>query len=277
MNCPICGTPLGDGDMMCKNCGTKRSEMGAAYNNPAPSGSRYGGNYGGYGGNGYGNNGGYGGNGYGNNGGYGGNGYGNNYGNTNNGYGNMGMGQSASPVYHKNSGIGGKLIGIIVVIVMVLIGGVVYYVRNNTPVTQKVGDITVTFPQPLKKGTDTVFALTGSDGGEFYHNSRLAFAYMKFKLEDIGVSESDISGIESSFMTEMHNEFQHDLKGYERKDQIGEHLRFYFTSEGTKFFADMKLETHNENLYIYITYCRASDESKYITKMRKMFDSITYN
>ncbi|MBQ8965813.1 zinc ribbon domain-containing protein [Ruminococcus sp.] len=256
MNCPICGTPLGDGDMMCKNCGTKRSEMGAAYNNPAPSGSRYGGNYGGYG-----SNGGYGGNGYGNNG----------------SYGNMGMGQSASPVYHKNSGIGGKLIGLIVVIVMVLIGGVIYYVRNNTPVTQKVGDITVIFPQPLKKGTDRVFALTDADGGEFYHNNKLAFAYMKFDLEDLGMSSSDISGFESAFMTEMHEQFEHDLKGYQRKDQLGEHLRFYFTNEGTKFFADMKLENHDESLYMYITYCRASDEGKYITKMRKMFDSIKYN
>ena len=33
MNCPICGAPLGATDNECKNCGTRRAEMGPAYNN----------------------------------------------------------------------------------------------------------------------------------------------------------------------------------------------------------------------------------------------------
>ena len=65
MNCPICGAPLGATDNECKNCGTRRAEMGAAYNNQQ-NGYGYGGNtmnggqgYGNYGmnngGSGYGN------------------------------------------------------------------------------------------------------------------------------------------------------------------------------------------------------------------------------
>ena len=46
MNCPICGAPLGATDNECKNCGTRRAEMGAAYNNQQNS-YGYGGNQGG--------------------------------------------------------------------------------------------------------------------------------------------------------------------------------------------------------------------------------------
>ncbi len=50
MNCPICGTPLKDNDLFCNNCGTRRVEMGAAYNRNKPVkttnyGSSYSNNY----------------------------------------------------------------------------------------------------------------------------------------------------------------------------------------------------------------------------------------
>ena len=67
MNCPICGAPLGDYDNECKNCGTRRSEMGPAYNNAGrPQQNSYGYGYGGNGMNGYGGNTMNGGSGYGN-------------------------------------------------------------------------------------------------------------------------------------------------------------------------------------------------------------------
>ena len=268
MNCPMCGSPLGDNDQMCLNCGTKRSEMGPAYNNAPSQQGGYGRSYnsGGYGGTGYNNGGNYGAGGS--------NGYGTN--NNYNSYGYNNTPQMNSPSAVRSANPNSKLIGIIVGVIVLLLAIGYFQYMYNTPYRETVGDISVTFPQRVSSSSDHIFNSTGADGGEFYSNRNMGFAYIKYDLGEFGLTDDDVKGLETLFINDMDAEFTAELDGYKRKDQVDDHLRFYFDDEGDSYFADMKVEVHDGSFYMYIAYCEKSKEKTYIAKFRKMYDSIEY-
>ena len=263
MNCPICGTPLGDGDAFCSNCGTKRAEMGAAYNNTQPSQ-----NYGGMARNGYGNA-----NNYGNT-----NAYQNGYGNTNayqNGY---GMNNTMAPVRTSGTKMGPKnilVLAIAAIMVVFCVFGYSSYI--NTPQKVNMADITVTLPQRMSKQSSSVFADSDADGGEFYMNRKVGFAYLKYSVGELGLDEGDLDGLENLFIRIMTETFENSLEGYEKKDQLGDLLRFYFTESGHQFFSDMKIEVHGNEIYMFVVYCKRADEDKFQSKFTTMYNTIEFN
>ena len=67
-----------------------------------------------------------------------------------------------------------------------------------------------------------------------------------------------------------------EIKGYKKKDQLGNHMRFYFTDDGTDWFCDMMIDFEGDSCYMYYAYCNKKKENKFISKFRKMYDSIEY-
>lgn len=259
MNCPICGTPLNDTDAFCANCGTKRAEMGAAYNNTQSS-PNYGSTNGMYK------------NGYGN---------ANNYGNTNNYQQGYGMNsRPAAPVRTMNTGMqldGKKTMALVILAVMILFGALAYTKYINTPQKVRMADVTITLPQRMKKQSSSVFSDSDADGGEFYMNRKVGFAYLKYNIGELDLEDKDVDGLENLFIRLMQSSFEESLDGYEMKDREDDRLRFYFTESGNRFYSDMKIDLHGEDMYMYVVYCKREDENKFVTKFRTMYETIEYN
>ena len=239
---------------MCNNCGTKRSEMGPAYNNS--SSNRYGRQYG-YGGQG----------GYGSQGGYGG---------QQGSYNNFGMGQASRSYSGSGSNVK-QIIVIIVFVIAALLGFLGYQAYCNTPQKLSLGDISVTVPQKVTKRTDSVFIDNEADVCEVYENRNMGFAYIKYDMSDFGLKESDGDTVKRLFLTAMEASFEKNLAGYKMKDSVNDHLRFYFTEDGEEYFSDLYVDVHNNAFYMYIAFCRESKENKYIGKFSTMYRSIDYN
>lgn len=255
---------MGEFDQVCSNCGTKRSEMGPAYNGAAqPSGQN---NYGG--------------------GSYGGGNYGNgSYGNGNFGNGNFGngggMGMPPAQGMGMNAGgfqrrSGGNQIVAVIIALVVLLGVAGAVIFNSRPHKEDLGDFSVTFPERLKKDPDSVFAGSLSSDGEAYSNNKMGFAYMKYDLDELGVDASKRDGLEEDFLTVLNASFSAGLKEYSRKDQLNGNLRFTFSDGETRYFTVVNVKVHNEGLYVFMAYCNEENESKYIMKFREMLDSIDF-
>ena len=275
MNCPICGAPLGATDNECKNCGTRRSEMGPAYNNTGyGQQSSYG--YGGNtmnGGQGYGN--------YGmNNGGQGYGNYGMNGGGS--GYGNYGMNSSfdsGSYTRKRSSSIPTtKLISILITVIIILVSILGYQIKYNSPQTESFGDITVTFPQKVEKKSSTIFGDVDAEDVTAYANRDMGFVYSKYEMSDLELGDGDEETYLNFMFPFMDAAMSSDseIKGYKKKDQLGNHMRFYFTDDGTDWFCDMMIDFEGDSCYMYYAYCNKKKENKFISKFRKMYDSIEY-
>ena len=74
----------------------------------------------------------------------------------------------------------------------------------------------------------------------------------------------------------MEETFEEELTGYRKKDSVNDHLRFYFTEQGEEYFCDMYVDTHNSKFYMYIAFCRESQQTKYVSKFSSMYSSIKY-
>lgn len=276
MNCPMCGAPLGDGDQVCSNCGTKRSEMGPAYNGaarPAQTNSYGGGNAG------YGNS--YGNQSYGN-GSYGNQGYGNSgYGNQ--GYGNgmglppaQGMGNSMSPGYLRQSRGGNNTVAVIIAVVVVIVVAVGAIFMNNRPHKEDMGNFTVTLPERMKKGSDSVFVQSDAVNGGEYLSNKMGFAYMEYDLSELGFSKKDMKNLDKEFLAELQKSFKMGLSGYKLKDSTDDVLRFYFNQKGKTYFTTVTVKMHDDSLYMFVAYCEEKNESKYVMKFREIFQSIKF-
>lgn len=303
MNCPMCGAPLNDGDQMCTNCGTRRSEMGPAYNRPAQN-SRTGGYGGNYGNTGYNNGGNYGNTGYNNGSNYGNTGYnnGSNYGNTgyNDGsnYGNTnsygsGMGYSSEGTTYRSgtnrsSGffkgfmdtwhrrrMRSRLISLVIIIVISIFSGIGSLI-NNRENTKDLGSFSITFPQRMKEKTSSVFFDPKTDDGALYAGKNVAFAYLKTDLSEFELTASDKSMLLDAYMSTLDQEFRKGLSGYTRKDEVNGMLRFYFNDDGNRFFSVVKPEIHGDDLYMFVAYCKESEQGKYAVKINRMLESIKF-
>ncbi len=265
MNCPICGAPLGATDNECKNCGTRRAEMGAAYNNQQNS-YGYGGNQG------YGN--------YGMNG--GGQGYGN-YGmnNSGSGYGNYGMdqsfGNSSFTRTQSRSADPRKLILTLVAVLVLLLTFFVYQMNYNSEHKESFGDISITFPQKLKADTTSVFDGIGADESYTYSNRNMKFACLKKNFGVFSLKNENKEEMYNLIFPVLNENYEKSMKNYEKKDQVDNHLRFYCDIDGEKNFCDMMIDLKDEDCYVYIACCEAENENKFISKFRKMYNSIEYN
>lgn len=278
MNCPMCGAPLNDGDQMCTNCGTRRSEMGPAYNRPAQPAQPVQNSYGDQGGS-----------------------YGSNYGNSGNSenmggnvgnYSNYGMDDSNAP--YNNTGKRGRaynpiaesrylrrykyrLIGGLITIIILLVSNCSNALFVNRKQTVNTGDFSVTLPQRMKEDSGSAFMNSDADNGKVYSNKNMAFAYIKYSMKEFGLTASDLNGLEEEFLTDLDKEFSNGLSGYSPKSKMLGYLTFYFTEDGTKYYADLTVEAHGTDLYMFVAYCKADDETKYNTFFRRMFKSIEYN
>ncbi|MBO4866191.1 MAG: hypothetical protein J5582_06410 [Ruminococcus sp.] len=260
MNCPICGAPLGDYDNECKNCGTRRSEMGPAYNNNAGYSQQNSYGYG-YGGNGM-------------------NGYGGNTMNGGSGYGNYGMnssfGNNSYTRTQKSSPDVRKLILTLVAVLVFLLTFFVYQYNMNSEHKESFGDISITFPQKLKVETSSVFDSIDADDSHMYSNGKMRFAYIKKNTSALNLGKENNEALYNLIFTLMDSGFEKSLKNYKRKDQLDNHLRFYCDVDGENHFCDMMIDLRDDNCYMYIAYCRTENENKYISKFKKMYDSIEY-
>ncbi|MCR5541319.1 MAG: zinc ribbon domain-containing protein [Ruminococcus sp.] len=259
MNCPICGAPLGATDNECKNCGTRRAEMGAAYNNQQ-NGYGYGGNTM-NGGQGYGN-------------------YGMNNGGS--GYGNYGMnssfGNDSFTRTRTKSFSATKLISFLITLIVIMVVIMARQIKYNTPQTETVGDITVTFPQQVEKRSSTVFSDVDALDVTAYANRDMGFVYSKYDKKDFELKDGDEEAYLNFIFPFMDAAMSADdrIKGYKKKDQVGNHMRFNFTEDDNDWFCDMMIDFEGDSYYMYYAYCDADKENKYISKFRKMYDSIEY-
>jgi hypothetical protein len=281
----MCGAPLGATDNVCGNCGTRRSEMGPAYNNsgyPQQNGYGYGGNTM-NGGQGYGNYGMNGGNqGYGNYGMNNGNqGYGN-YGmnNGNQGYGNYGMNQSfgnnSFTATRTSSFNARKTILTIIAVIVFLLTFLGYEMSYNSEHKETIGDISITFPQKLKQEKDSVFADSDAKDTYIYSNRSMKFGYLKYNLGAFSMKNQDTEEMYNKIMPLMDTLLEKKLDNYKKKDQLDNHLRFYFDDEGDNYFCDMMIDLKDDCYYMYVAYCYSKNENKFVSKFRKMYDSIEY-
>ena len=267
MNCPICGTPLKDNDLFCNNCGTKRTEMGAAYNQTTVQNS-YGTGYGSNANNTYNSP-------YGQT-----NSYNNNYNAQNNSNYN-GFGMNSSPTRTISSGNDPRKIIITIVMVIVLLITVFgYRTYTNSPKEVRMADITITLPQHMKKQSSSIYSDAEADGGEFYLNNNVGFAYLKYDMKDLGFDDETGDALKKLFITTMDTTFaatNGGLSGYEKIDQVDDHLRFYFTESGERFYSDMKIDVHDGEIYMFVVYCKRISENRFVGKFRTMYDTLEYN
>lgn len=273
MNCPICGAPLGATDNECKNCGTRRAEMGPAYNNTGygqQSSYGYGGNtmnggqgYGNYGMN-------NGGQGYGN---YGMNGGGSGYGN----YGmNSSFGNNSFTRTRNNLVDTRKIITTIVVVIIFLLTFLVYQMNYNSEHKESFGDISITFPQKLSVESTSIFSDSDASDSYMYSNRNMRFAYLKYNLGNLSMKNENKEELYNIIFPLMGSMLEKKLDNYKKKDQLDNHLRFYYDDEGDTYFCDMMLDLKDDTYYMYVAYCRSENENKFISKFKKMYDSIEY-
>jgi hypothetical protein len=250
----MCGAPLGATDNVCGNCGTRRSEMGPAYNGMGGPSQQNSYNYG-YGGNTM-------------------NGGSPGYGN----YNSYGM-DSTSGSYTRTrsaSQTSGKLIGAIVVVILVMIGYLFYDVSYNSAHTESFGDITITFPQKVERESTSIFSDTDATDSAIYSNKGMRFAYLKYSFGDTSLENENLEKVQDLLMSTMDSVLDKKLTNYRKKDQVDNHIRFYFMDEDKTWFCDMMLELKSDSYYMYVAYCNSRNENKYASKFKKMYDSIEY-
>ena len=275
MNCPMCGSPLGDGDRMCSACGTKRSEMGPAFNNAGGAANSYGST-----------------NNYGSTGGYGNYGNANNYGNTNN-YGNYGNTNNYGNNFGRQNSFGGgagtreaqrahrvastlstrtmiRLIALLVVIVVAIFGKI-----NSRPVTKDFGDFTATVPSSLKEDNDDLFNDNDGVDSGCYRCSDYYFAFIKYDMSE-ALEESTGDSLEKLFVSTMDSSLSTGLDSYHKDLLMDNMLRFDFRDEGEKYHAIIKGKCHGKALYMLVVYCTDKNANSRRTKMARMLDTIKF-
>lgn len=274
MNCPMCGGNLGENDQSCQYCGTRRSEMGPAFNNQ-PNTVNYGNA------NNYSNNAGYG-----QQGGYGSANYGNadNYGNTAN-YGqpnSYGMGYGMNAPRNSGSGFASralmnplgtiKKIRLITSLICILIFIGVFLYRNvfmMRDVKKDFDDFSVTFPQVLKEDKTSTFNDNDAEESAVYSNNNIAFAYVKYDM-----SGSDVDA--ETFVEYMDISLKSGLDDYDQIKLVGDKLYFYFSEDDENYYSLLTAEKKDDELYMFIGYCLKSEESKYSSQVGKMIQSIKF-
>ena len=238
MNCPICGTPLGNDEQSCRNCGVRRSEMGINYNSPSQN-MMYSTNNSGCGIN--------------------------NFGNLN----------AAAPKIRRT--IKTVHIVTSVIMILVTVGCFLYRnVYLTRSVTEDLGDFTVTFPNVMKENKSSPFLNLEADKCAVYSNQKLAFAYAKFDISDYELTESELAELEEQYISDMDAACENGLENYRKKDIIKNTLRFYFTENNENYFSVMRGDTNNDAMYLFVAYCLEKDENNYTVKMRSMLDSIKF-
>lgn len=289
MNCPMCGAPLGDNDLECSRCFTKRSEMGPAYNNNGGyGGSSY--QSGGYGNNGYGNNS-YGNNSYGNTG-YGNGGY-DNSGNQNNGYGtsyNTSYGSTNN--YGSANGMGNyggmgytsagtkvsnpKNLVIVIMVVVVFVGAAVYsiFIKPNTFKTFDTGDYTVSLPVNCTKTDSMELDLRGLGEAVAYQNGDMWYESIHMNLNILGVTENQVDIFKDEFVKELNQNLRSRYPGYTNKGSTDNMLKFSFNKAGTPMYVEMKLIFEGKDMYVAICMCTDKDAGRMKPKFSKVFNSI---
>ena len=237
MNCPICGTELDENEDLCPNCGTRRIEMGIFYSNISEKLME--------------------------------------------GNGKIedpaayeGMTQSVLAFAYKMR----KIMYIVSALVMVgmIIFCVFMYRRYAMPCEQEIGNITITFPQRLESAPDDVFNATSWEHGECFRNEHMGFVYIQCDLDDYGLDESDVSGQEKLFISDMDKDFENKIINYKKREQSDDRLLFEFDNHGQRYYADMRIVVKDKYLYMFVAYCKSDEESSYAKRIEKMYDSIKY-
>ena len=138
-------------------------------------------------------------------------------------------------------------------------------------------DITVTLPQHMSKGSDSVFIGSDADGGEYYSNNNVGFAYARYDVSDLGLEDEGLSDLKRLFIISMDETFKGELEGYKKKSNTDDLLKFYYTEDGEKYYSELQVGVNDGQVYMFIAFCKSNNETKFVGKFNTLFKSIKYN